>query len=101
MPTYTADHFVGTPKLFSFFTLKARVVSLLPGKIIERDVVPTFTTDHVVGTPKLFLFFALKARVVKLVDTQVSEACGRKAVLVQVQSRAQTETTSFGASFLF
>ena len=29
------------------------------------------------------------ARVVKLVDTQVSEACDRKVVLVQVQSRAQ------------
>jgi hypothetical protein len=37
------------------------------------------------------LLFSIKlvtARVVKLVDTQVSEACGRKAVLVQVQSRA-------------
>ena len=37
---------------------------------------------------KIDFVLCVKARVVKLVDTQVSEACGRKAVLVQVQSRA-------------
>ncbi len=42
----------------------------------------------------------LSAQVVKLVDTQVSEACFRKDVLVQVQSRAPLVTLAEPTRFL-